>query len=185
MLTHATRSPLAIAAVAATVALSGAACGGDLLGNEGFEIDCDGKPCDWKVLEGAPVTAASWHDGDPGFDLSGSGRVVIEQRTAPFVLDTRELVLRAALVRRGGATLRLELDWYVAGAGEGPTYWDREPLLVDQRATSVDDRGVFELEELVSTPSLEVSGLALRVVKDGEGTAMVDEVFLTASAVTP
>ena len=177
---------LAIAAAAAATALSLAACGGDLFANEGFEIDCDGRPCDWNVLEGDPAGTASWHAGDAGFDLSGEGRVVIEQRTAPFTLETRELLLGAAMVRRGGATLRLELDWYVAGGGEGPTYWDREPLLVDQRATSIDQRGVFELEELVSTPSLEVSGLALRIVKDGDGTAVVDEVSLAAPGeVTP
>jgi hypothetical protein len=83
-----------------------------------------------------------------------------------------------AAIAREGASLRFELDWYVAGAGDGPTYWDREPLLVDTRGFEVDDRGVFELEELVSTPSLEVSGLALRIVKDGEGMAIVDEVTL-------
>lgn len=153
-------------------------CGGDLLGNEGFEIDCDGQPCDWKVIEGDPALTSSWHDGDAGFDLSGSGRVVIEQRSAPFELFGRELVLRAALAR-DQADLRFEIDWYVAGAGDGPTYWDRDPLLVDTRGFSVDDRGVFELEELISTPTLEVSGLALRVIKEGDGTAMIDEVSLS------
>jgi hypothetical protein len=153
-------------------------CGGDLLGNEGFEIDCDGQPCDWKVIEGEPAQTSSWHQGDAGFDLSGSGRVVIEQRSAPFELFGRELVLRAALAR-DHADLRFEIDWYVAGAGAGPTYWDRDPLLVDTRGFSVDDRGVFELEELISTPTLEVSGLALRVVKEGDGTAMIDEVSLS------
>jgi hypothetical protein len=160
-------------------ALTTAGCGGDLLGNEGFEIDCDGDPCDWKVVEGEPAREASWHEGDAGFDLSGSGRVVIEQRTAPFLLDARELLLGAAMVRRGGAALRVELDWYVAGAGDGPTYWDREPILVDSRGFAVDRRGVFLLEELISSPSLEVSGLALRLVKEGQGTAMVDEVSLS------
>jgi hypothetical protein len=167
----------------AAVASSG--CGGDLLGNEGFEIDCDGQPCDWVVIEGDPARTASWHDGDAGFDLSGSGRVVIEQRSAPFALDGRELVLRAGVVRRGDAELGFELDWYVAGQGEGATYWDRDPLLVDSRGFAVDERGVFELEELISTPSLEVSGLALRAVKQGDGTAMVDEVSLSAPEVLP
>ena len=152
-------------------------CGGDLLGNEGFEIDCDGQPCDWKVIEGEPTTS-SWHEGDAGLDLSGSGRVVIEQRSAPFELFGRELVLRAALAR-DQADLRFEIDWYVAGAGDGPTYWDRDPLLVNTRGFSVNDRGVFELEELISTPTLEVSGLALRVIKEGDGTAMIDEVSLS------
>jgi hypothetical protein len=44
---------------------------------------------------------------------------------------------------------------------------------------------VFAVEELISTPSLEVSGLALRVVKDGEGLAMIDEITLGEPAVTP
>lgn len=160
-----------------------AGCGmGDVLGNEGFEIDCDGNPCDWKLLEGEADLTASWHDGDAGADLSGSGRAVIEQRSAPFEIPTRELLLRAAIAR-DGASLRFEIDWYVAGQGEGATYWDREPLLVDTRAFEVEERGVFALEELLSTPSLEVSGLALRIVKEGEGTAMVDEVALTDPAV--
>ena len=96
----------------------------------------------------------------------------------------RELVLRAALAR-DEAALRFEIDWYVDGAGEGPTYWDREPLLVDTRGFDVNERGVFELEELISTPSLEVSGLALRVVKEGDGTAIVDEVSLLEPEVLP
>jgi len=46
---------------------------------------------------------------------------------------------------------------------------------------------VFALAELVSTPSLEVSGLALRIVKDGEGMAVIDELVLSDAAleVTP
>jgi hypothetical protein len=168
-----------------TTLVTSAACGGDLLGNEGFEIDCDGRPCDWKVVEGEPERTASWHEGDAGFDMSGEGRVVIEQRTAPFALEQRELVLRAALARGDGASLAFELAWYVAGEGEGPTYWDREPVLVDTRGFTVDQRGVFELEELISTPSLEVSGLALRAVKDGDGTAIVDEVSISDPEVLP
>ena len=156
-----------------------AGCGfGDLLGNEGFEIDCDGSPCDWKLLEGEADLTASWHDGDAGADLSGAGRVVIEQRSAPFEIPARELMLGAAIARQG-ATLRFELDWYVAGSGAGATYWDREPLLVDTRGFEVEDSGIFALEELLSTPSLEVSGLALRIIKEGDGIAMIDEVKLS------
>ena len=156
-----------------------AGCGTDLLGNEGFEIDCSGSPCDWTLVEGDAQLAASWHDGDPGADLSGAGRAVIEQRSAPFQLDTRELELTAAVARSPAAGIRFEIDWYVAGQGDGPTYWDREPLLVDTRGFDVDQHGVFGLDTLVSTPSLEVSGMALRVIKDGDGTAIVDEVNLT------
>ncbi|HEU5060153.1 MAG TPA: hypothetical protein VFU21_26660 [Kofleriaceae bacterium] len=160
-----------------------AGCGmGDLLGNEGFEIDCDGKPCDWKLIEGDADLTASWHDGDAGADLSGAGRAVIEQRSAPFEIPTRELVLGAAIAR-DGASIRFEIDWYVAGSGEGATYWDRAPILVDTRGFDVEERGVFALEELLSTPSREVSGLALRVVKEGEGIAMIDEVSLTEPVV--
>jgi hypothetical protein len=67
-------------------------CGYDLLGNEGFEIDCDDRPCDWKLIEGSADLTASWHAGDSGADLSGAGRVAIEQRSAPFALPGRELV---------------------------------------------------------------------------------------------
>jgi hypothetical protein len=171
------------ALIALAVALA-AGCAGDLVGNEGFEIDCDGRPCDWKVVEGEAAALRSWHDGDAGLDLSGSGRVVVEQRVAPFQLDGRELLLRAALVRRG-ASLRFELDWYVAGAGQGPTFWDREPIRVDSRGSAVEESGVFALEELVSTPSLEVSGLVLRAVKDGEGAAILDEVSLVRAEALP
>jgi hypothetical protein len=169
------------ATFAILLALFGAgvpACGRDLLGNEGFEIDCDGRPCDWKLVEGNAVFASSWHAGDPGADLSGTGRSVIEQRSAPFALPGRELVLRAGIARHS-ASLRVELDWYVAGAALGATYWDREPVLIDSRAFDIDREGVFALEELISTPSLEASGLILRVVKDGAGTAIIDEVFLS------
>jgi hypothetical protein len=160
-----------------------AGCGyDDVLGNEGFEIDCDGAPCDWKLLEGDADLTASWHAGDAGADMSGAGGAVIEQRSAPFTIPVRELYLNAAIAREG-ASLRFELDWYVAGQGEGPSYWDREPLLVDTRGFEVDQSGVFALEELVSTPSLEVSGLALRIVKDGEGMAIIDEVHLTDAPV--
>jgi hypothetical protein len=164
--------------------LAAAGCGGDLLGNEGFEILCGGGPCDWKLVEGEAAYGDSWHEGDPGVDLSGAGRVVLEQRSAPFALETRELVLAAAIAR-DGAAMRFELEWYVAGQEEGPTYWDRAPVAVDTRAVAIEDAGVFALEELVSTPSLEVSGLVLRVVKEGEGVAVIDEVSLTEPEVLP
>lgn len=164
--------------------LAAAGCGADLLGNEGFEILCGAEPCDWKLVEGEAEYAGSWHEGDPGIDLSGPGRAVIEQRTAPFALGTRELVLAAAIAREGAA-MRFELEWYAAGQGEGPTYWDRAPRLVDTRAVVVAEEGVFALEELVSTPSLEVSGLVLRLIKEGDGVAVIDEVTLTEPGVVP
>ncbi|HUS65937.1 MAG TPA: hypothetical protein VMZ28_15400 [Kofleriaceae bacterium] len=164
--------------------VAAAGCGGDLLGNEGFEILCGDQPCDWKLVEGEAAYAGSWHDGDPGVDLSGAGRAVIEQRSAPFALDTRELVLSAG-VARDGTAMRFELEWYVAGQETGATYWDRAPVRVDTRTVPVDDEGVFALEELVSTPSLEVSGLVLRVIKEGNGMAVIDQVTLTEPGVLP
>lgn len=161
-----------------------AGCGTDLVANEGFEILCSDQPCDWKLIEGDAALSASWHEGDAGLDLSGDGVVVIEQRSAPFALDTRELVLGAAVAREY-ASLRFELDWYVAGDGAGATYWDRDPVLIDSRTTPVDEGGVFAMEELVSTPSPEVTGLALRIIKEGSGTAIVDEVTLLAPVVQP
>ena len=166
------------------VLVAAAGCGGDLLGNEGFEILCGREPCDWKLIEGEAAYADSWHEGDPGVDLSGSGRAVMEQRSAPFALGTRELVLAAAVAREGAA-MRFELEWYVAGQAEGPTYWDRAPVPIDTRSVEVVDEGVFALEELVSTPSLEVSGLVLRLIKEGEGVAVIDEVTLTEPKVLP
>jgi hypothetical protein len=157
-----------------------AGCGGseDLVGNEGFSIDCEGQACDWTVVEGTAGTGPSWHDGDPGLDLSRPGRVVVEQRSAPFELGSRELVLRAA-VATDESRVRFELDWYVAGSGAGATYWDRGPVKLETRAVEVA-AGVVGVEALVATPSLEVDGLVLRVVKEGDGVAIVDEISLRA-----
>lgn len=135
-----------------------AGCATDLVANEGFEIDCDGEPCDWVVVEGDARFTGSWHDRDPGADRSAPGRIVVEQWTAPFSLEQRELVLDAAIARDSGVDLEIELDWYVAGANPGATYWDRGPTLIDSRRFAVDDVGVFRLATLVSTPSLEASG---------------------------
>jgi hypothetical protein len=49
---------------------------------------------------------------------------------------------------------------------------------LETRAVDVAAAGVVAVEELVSTPSPEVSGLVLRIVKDGDGLAIVDEVSL-------
>jgi hypothetical protein len=99
------------------LALLAAACGtGDLVADEGFSIDCGDAACDWSI-------APSWHDGDPGLDLSSPGRIVVEQRSAPIAPASRELILRAAVARDPAARIRIELDWYVAGSGAGATYW--------------------------------------------------------------
>jgi hypothetical protein len=153
-------------------------CGADLVADEGFSIRCGDAACDWVTVEGTADFAPSWHDGDPGLDLSRPGRVVVEQRSGPIAIASRELVLRAAVARDPQATLELELDWYVAGAGSGATYWDRQPVLVGRRGIAVGASGVFAIDEQVSTPTPEVSGLVLRIVKDGEGRAIIDEISL-------
>jgi hypothetical protein len=155
------------------------ACGtDDLVGNEGFTIACGEEACDWTVVEGQPTFGPSWHDGDPGLDLSAPGRAVVEQRAAPFDLPSRELILEAAVARDPGARVRFEIDWYVAGAAAGATYWDRAPVLVATRGVDVEREGVHAIEALVSTPSLEVTGLVLRIIKEGDGRAIVDEIAL-------
>jgi hypothetical protein len=163
-----------------------AACGsGDLVANAGFEIECDGLPCDWTVVEGEPALFSGWIPGDPGVDLSSPGRAVVEQRAAPFTLTQRELTLRAAIARDPGVKLRFELDWYVAGKAPGVTYWDREPVLIASRGFDVDRSGTFALAHLVSTPSNEVSGVVIRLIKEGSGTAIVDEVHLAPEDLRP
>jgi hypothetical protein len=166
-------------------ALAATGCADDMLGNEGFEIDCDGQPCDWVVVEGNPDFSGSWHPSDPGADLSAPGRIVIEQWTAPFEIDSRELLLEAALVREPSASLRFEIDWYASGEGAGATYWDRSPVLLDSRGFDVGRSGVFLLDELISAPSLEASGAVIRVVKDGTGQAILDELFLSIPVFLP
>jgi len=156
-----------------------------MVGNEGFEIDCDGQPCDWVVVEGEPEFAGSWHPSDPGADLSAPGRIVLEQWTAPFEIENRELLLSVALARDPSATIRFEIDWYAAGEGPGATYWDRAPVLIETRGFDVARTGVFRLEELVSAPSLEVSGAVIRVIKDGTGRALIDELYLTIPEYLP
>jgi hypothetical protein len=72
-----------------------------------------------------------------------------------------------------------EIDWYAEGAGPGATYWERDPLLIESRGFDVSRVGVFSLAELVSSPSLEASGAVIRVIKEGTGQALLDELYLT------
>lgn len=147
-----------------TAVLVLAGCG-ETIANTGFEIDYGGQPCEWVVIEGS-AGLTGWHDGDPALDLSNPGKVVVEQRAFPVQLSTRELLLEAAVVRAPGVNLRFELEWH-----QGAT--------VDIRPVEIDQTGVFRLRKLVSTPSLAVDGLVFRVVKDGQGEAIVDEIALS------
>jgi hypothetical protein len=139
---------------------------GQLLANEGFEIDCQGQPCDWQLVEGEPAGTVGWHDGDPALDLSGSGRVVYRQRSAPVHLFDRDLLLEASIVRSPGATLRFELAWYDGGAS------------VDTRSVTVDAIGVFRWQKLVSAPPGSIDALELSIIKEGSGRVVVDELAL-------
>jgi hypothetical protein len=166
--------------------LGAAGCGTstDLLSNENFAIDCAGQPCDWVVRAGS-AGQGSWHDGDVGLDLSGEGEVIVEQRSAGFTLARRELDFEAAIVRDPSVSLSFELAWYAPGTGVGATFWERDPELLDTRAVPVVASGTFRLETQVATPSLEAEGLVLRVIKEGSGRAIVDELVLGAPEVRP
>ena len=164
-----------------------AGCGyDDLLGNEGFEIDCDGKPCDWKLLEGDADLTASWHDGDPGADFSGTGRAVIEQRSAPFTIPVRELFLGPRYRPRGGVhPRRARLVHRRPGGGA--------ELLGSRAAPGRHSRLRGRGERRVRARGAGVHPVARGQragpphVKDGEGMAIIDEVYLSdqAVAVTP
>ena len=145
--------------------------------NEAMEIDCRGVPCDWVTLEGAPRYGATWHDGDIGVDLSGNGRVVVEQRVVLLPLRTRQLELEAAIVRDAGVTLQIELDFYAPGGAPGPTFWERSPVLLLGRSVDVYELGVARIHREVLIPS-EAAGVVVRLVKTGNGRAMVDEFSL-------
>jgi hypothetical protein len=168
------------------VLLGAGGCGGsaDILSNEDFAIDCGGQPCDWVVRAGT-AGQGSWHDGDVGLDLSGDGEVIVEQRSAGFTLPGRELDFAAGVVRDPQVTLTFELAWYAPGIGAGATFWERGPELLDTRTVPVARSGVFRLETQVATPSLEASGLVIRVIKEGSGRAIVDKLVLAAPAVQP
>jgi len=155
-----------------------AGCGTDPLSNGGFEIDCGGHPCDWIVTEGQASFGSGWHDGDPAIDLSGAGRAVVEQRAAPLHLLERELLLEAAIACGPGVSLRFELNWYAQGSAAGATFWATQPQLIDSRPLTVDQTGVFQFKKLTASPSLEAQGLVFRIVKEGAGQALVDEIHL-------
>jgi hypothetical protein len=133
--------------------------------NGGFEIDCGGHPCDWTVVSGDGQIGDGWHAGDPAVRL-GPGEVVVEQRNDPVQISVRELVLTAAVACDVDASVRFELAWYRGG------------VLLDTRPVELDQHGVFAVKKLVSTPSLAVDALVFRIVKDGPGEAIVDEVGL-------
>src|SRR5262249_21809073 len=99
------------------LALGAASCGEPpLIIDRGFDVACGDGYCAWEVLEGTPTFGGSWHDGDPGADLSGAGRVVIQQRSGPAA-PAPVLQLEAAIARDPQVTLAFEIEWFVAPAG--------------------------------------------------------------------
>jgi hypothetical protein len=146
-------------------------------GNESYEVDCRGLPCDWVTKEGNVRYGATWHDGDVGVDLSGDGRAVVEQRVVLFPLHTRQLDLTASILRDPEVTLRFEFDFYAPGSTTGDTFWDRDPVFLVTRSVDVFEHGTAVVHREVLIPS-EAAGLVVRIVKEGSGRAMVDELTL-------
>jgi hypothetical protein len=159
---------------------SGAGCigSGTSGGNTNDEIDCTELTCDWTVLQGTPVFGPTWHAGDLGVDLSATGRQLIELKDVFFVdHDARQLTLRAVIIRDPSASLSFELDFYAPGQGQGPTFWDRQPVFLITRTLDVVQQGSFRFARPVLVPS-EGAAVILRVHKEGGGPAMLDELEL-------
>jgi hypothetical protein len=142
------------------------------------EIDCTGLVCDWIVVQGTPIFGPTWHSGDLGIDLSNEGPQVIELRDVLFAANqNRQLALQAAIVRDPTATMAFELDFYASGSDAGATFWDRSPVFLVTRHIDVVPQSVFWFERDVLVPS-EGAAVVLRIIKDGTGRAMVDELTL-------
>jgi hypothetical protein len=163
-------------------------CARAALVNRGFDIECSGTPCDWTIVEGEVALGPSWHPSDTGAVLSGERRAVISQRLAPFRLSGREVSIGAAVVVDPGVTVRFELEWYRNSDGASATfqsdditYWQRGPVSLGVRSVATDDSKARRLSKLLSTPTLEATGLELRIVKEGSGRAIIDELSLSES----
>jgi hypothetical protein len=70
-----------------------------------------------------------------------------------------------------------ELDFYAPGQASGQTFWDRSPVFLVTRTIPVNQQGTFQFARPVLVPS-EGAAVILRVVKDGGGPAMLDELEL-------
>ena len=144
----------------------------------GDEIDCTGLTCDWTVVTGNPIFGPTWHEGDLGVDLSNDGPIVMELRDVLFASQNqRQLTLRSVIVRDTTATIAFELDFYAPGSDPGKTFWDRSPVFLVTRHVDVVEHGVVSFHRSVLVPS-EGAAVVLRVMKDGVGLAMLDEVTL-------
>lgn len=147
-------------------------------GNSNDEIDCTELTCDWTVVAGNPVFGATWHEGDLGVDLSAAGSQVIELKDVFFTnQDARQLTLKAVITRDPSATMTFQLDFYAPGQSQGATFWDRDPVFLVTRMVPVTQQGTFQFSRPVLVPS-EGAAVILKVVKDGGGPAMLDELEL-------
>jgi hypothetical protein len=159
---------------------SGCAATGEVITDEGFEIDCRGVPCDWVIVEGNAKFKPGWIDGDQAVDMTGIGdeRVIVEQRAVLLQQTTRQLLFEAAVVRAPGVELRFELEWYAPGEGFGKTFWDRAPVLLDTRVYKAWEEDVNRIQRTVLVPS-ESAAVIVRIVKERSGQAIVDELTLS------
>ena len=128
-------------------------------------------------MTGHMNVGATWHDGDRGLDLSGTGTTVVEQRAVLLLLTTRQLELAASMFRDPNVSIHIEFDWYAVGQGAGPTFWDRGPHLISQASYDIYETNAFIMHREVLVPS-EAAALVLRVRKEGDGRAMIDEITL-------
>jgi hypothetical protein len=156
------------------LALLAQGCIADGGGFSGGQIDCSGLTCDWVTIEGSPSYGTTWHQGDQGVNLSGEGRAVTETKMVLIPPFKRQLRMNASMTRDAAVTLHFEFTFYAPGSAPGATFWDRSPVLLAKREVDVPDLGVFRFARDVLVPS-EGAAVIVRIVKEGNGRAMVDE----------
>jgi hypothetical protein len=142
--------------------------------NLGFEIACAADPCGWSAVEGTYRYGGTWHPADPGLDMSGEGRVVVEQRATFEAPRTRDYVLEATTLRDPGVNLAFELAWYRAVAST-TDYWSQNPELLRTDHIDITEEGLARWQR-TSSVAAEAGGLILRIIKGGSGRCWVDEI---------
>jgi hypothetical protein len=139
-----------------------------------LEINCLDVQCPWEVEAGSPHLGETWHTGDIGVDLSGSGESAMQMKVVLIAQNSRQLALNAAVFRDPSVSLRFDFDWYVAGHAEGATFWDRSPTFLKTETIQADSSGAYVLHRHINVPS-ESAAFVLHLVKEGDGRAFVDE----------
>lgn len=140
------------------------------------DVTCDLGACEWIPVEGAAAFHGTWNAGDIGADLSGAGRIVIEQRSSSFRTPiVRDYALTATVLRDPGVTLVFELHWYRSGDGGAP-------VLLKTITYPVQAEGLTRFRTPSSIPA-DATGVTLRVVRDGgDGRCWVDELDYKTSS---